>query len=606
MDFKSIAKLAVIRSKIIEMKLHSSLVNIKWNIISKDICPYMRIGNDKDGSPIIEVSDAVLEDYDINTIVIIFMHEFSHKIFKHLEKAEMRFKTAEGNLLTMYEYNIIMDYVIDDFLLHNTFGVNINPDIKCVFFAHIKCVSTYYYDLYKTFIKMYDSIVDMQDDTFKKDLQFKTFYYYVTQLVIYDNRRLHKSYTISDGVIHPTVETFDNIVDTVILIKNMIIKMREHIENKQAQSVESKSDEKSNDLSNEDVEPSDEKQVGNSDEKSNVGSDSSNKTDEDVSEDSLGGKQQQSIIDPSLKPKTSKSNVTPNKDYQKEALENIIDENYASHYSNDDRTKEVKERTEKLLDMQKQFSDSVQNTNLDKLPDVMHDDSQVINSLFNDELQQHRDKHFNKVLSKIYSRVNSYGDNSTKMDYVWKNPRALMYLQDDYIIQDIKELEKSGKKKIAVYVDSSGSMGRGPAKTVNSILQTFSKDLIDVDIWFWDDKIRYHRNTYKIEPYKIEELDVYPSSGGNTALHKVYEHAYNYYKDESELTVIIISDFDDMHELSVYNNKCNPNNNKHWQYLNVHIVTEEYEKTNKFERFKSLNALLGVDNPMITTQILNF
>jgi uncharacterized protein with von Willebrand factor type A (vWA) domain len=210
------------------------------------------------------------------------------------------------------------------------------------------------------------------------------------------------------------------------------------------------------------------------------------------------------------------------------------------------------------------------------------------------------------VLSKIYARVNSYGDNATKVEYVWKNPRSLMYLQDDYIIQDTRELEKTGKKKIAVYVDISGSMQMGAAKTVNAILKTFSKDLIDVDIWFWNEFIN-RRADGKKEPYKIEELEnYYPASSGMTSIIEVYKHACDFYKNESELTVIVISDFDDRSDWTKHPDAVKPENNKHWQYLNVHIITKEYENINGKKLFEDVNKILGVDNPMITTQILNF
>jgi hypothetical protein len=131
--------------------------------------------------------------------------------------------------------------------------------------------------------------------------------------------------------------------------------------------------------------------------------------------------------------------------------------------------------------------------------------------------------------------------------------------------------------------------------------------LIDVDIWFWNDQIRDREDTREHKPYKIEDLmsGGYPQSNGYTCLYKVYEHVFEKYKNQEDLTIIIISDFEDNTVDWIENSQYNPNKNRHWQYLNVHIITREYERSNGFIRFDRLNKLLGVDNPSITAKILN-
>lgn len=577
------------------MKLHSSLVNLKWDVVPASVCPYMRISLDN-GSPVIEVSDAVLENYNIDTIVIMFMHEFSHKIFKHLEKTELRLKTADGNLLSWFEYNLIMDYVIDSFILNNTGAISLSDEIEIVLRSHVIGMGNYFRDLYFKYKTTYaHNLYKFPNNPFQNNKKFSALHEFIDTRIM-PNKIIHAAYRFNpQNIISPRIETSDNIIDWIITIKKMIIELREYMESQQSIIPE--------DSSKEDSENTGDKKETNI----NTTESSEDSVNPEKNKDNTpAGKPQQNVVDPTMPSKKQiASNIINNhKDYQKEAVEKIINSGYGLKEHN----RMLQERINDLQKIQDEFANSVRTTDLEKLPEVMHADDKVTNMLFTDEVNYHRNSQFNKTLSKIYTRINSYGDSAAKMDYVWKNPRSLMYLQDDYLIQDVKELEKTGKKKIAVYVDISGSMGMGPAKTVNSILQTFSKELIDVDIWFWNDKIRLHRASGEYKPHKIEDFanGDYPYSNGNTCLHKVYEHAYKYYKDESELTVIIISDFEDNHALEVYNNNSNPNNNKHWQYLNVHIITNEYEKENKFEQFKKLNALLGVDNTMITTQILNF
>lgn len=631
MNFQNIAKLAVIRSKLIDMKLHSSLVNIKWQVVSAEICKYMRIHIDKKGNPILEISDEVINNNSLDTIIVMFVHEFSHRIFKHFEKLEMRRETSDGLLLTMLEYNLIADFVIDDYLKNNTNKIKLDTEIRILLYSHIKAVDNYYLDLYNKYVEMYESVKHIFCD--------KLIFNKMNTLAIDainqnknkpSNVSYRYAYIFEGASIKYLHLTFDNMVNTVIMLKKMIIEMRIE-KTKLEKSIQKAQMQKSQQTDSGEDEGTSESQQNESGMMSpNLST--QNNDDDDNDEYKTAPKQDNSIIDPTLSDDESimstilddnkKQNkdlddnsdeaknqsdeiIDSNRDYQKEASDKIIDDQY--RYNKIEHAKELKDKIDNLNKMQNELSDSINENKIESLPEVLHDSNVVTNELVADELAIHKTNQFNRVLSKIYSKMSSYGDNATKVDYVWRNPRSLMYLQDDYLIQDVKEIEKTGKKKIAVYVDKSGSMGMGAAKTVNGILQTFAKELIDVDIWFWNDEICRRHDDRTMRPYKIEDLTNgnYPKSDGCTSLYTTYEHAYDTYKEESELTVIIISDFEDNGVSIIENSYYNPNRNKHWQYLNVHIITPEYELHNYFARFDRLNKLVGLDNPTITTQILN-